>query len=86
MPRPWSSFRTAFRVFKELARNQIPLDGAQAQTLEYRWKSPEGEMHQYVVMQVRQALLLTFTVTSPNALAESQRDYFQQIIQSFSAE
>ena len=79
-------FQNSLPGFKELARNQIPLDGSQAQTLEYRWKSPEGEMHQYVVMQVRQALLLTFTVTSPKALAESQRDYFQQIIQSFSAE
>jgi hypothetical protein len=79
-------FETSLPGFKELARSKITLDGSPAQTLEYRWKSPEGQMHQYVVMQVRQALLLTFTVTSPKNLAAGQRDYFQQIIQSFTAE
>lgn len=79
-------FQTSLPGFKELGRDVITVDGTPAQTLEYRWKSPEGQMHQYVVMQVRQAQLLTFTVTSPKTLAASQRDYFQQIIQSFCAE
>lgn len=79
-------FQNSLPGFKELGRDLITVDGTSAQTLEYRWKSPEGQMHQYVVMQVRQAQLLTFTVTSPKTLAASQRDYFQQIIQSFCAE
>ncbi|WP_431222845.1 DUF1795 domain-containing protein [Serratia sp. L9] len=81
-----AQFQSSLPGFKELAREVIVVDGSPAQTLEYCWKSPEGQMHQYVVMQVRQVLLLTFTVTSPKNLAASQRDYFQQIIQSFTAE
>lgn len=79
-------FEASLPGYKEFARDTMTLDGALAQTLEYRWKSPEGDMHQYVVMQVRDALLLTFTVTSPKTLAVGQREYFQQIIQSFTTE
>ena len=80
-----AQFEASLPGFTEIARTMIAVDGMPAQTLEYRWKSPEGEMHQYVVMQIRQTLLLTFTVTSPGTLATSQRDYFRQIIQSFTA-
>lgn len=81
-----AQFQSSLPGFHELARATVTLDGEAAQTLEYRWQSPEGQMHQYVVMQIRQGLLLTFTVTAPKTLAASQRDYFQQIIQSFTAE
>lgn len=80
-----TQFQTSLPGFNELGQGSIPLAGSPAQTLEYCWKSPEGVMHQYVVMQVRHTQLLTFTVTAPGKLGNSQRDYFKDIIQSFTA-
>ncbi|ANI28417.1 hypothetical protein PL78_00985 [Yersinia entomophaga] len=78
-------FQTSLPGYKERSLTTVTLSEQPARLLEYFWKSPEGEMHQSVVMQVRGTKLLTFTITSPKVLAESQKTALLAIIYSYQA-
>ncbi|MDE9567166.1 DUF1795 domain-containing protein, partial [Xenorhabdus bovienii] len=46
-------FRTHLPGYQEHQRLKMTLSGEAAWRLDYHWKSPEGEMHQTVVLQIR---------------------------------
>ncbi|WP_338803974.1 DcrB-related protein [Xenorhabdus griffiniae] len=47
--------------------------------------SPEGEMHQTVVLQIQGNLLLAFNLTSPQPFDEGQRNALLAVVSSFQA-
>ncbi|MFG1174161.1 DcrB-related protein [Erwiniaceae bacterium CAU 1747] len=71
--------------YKEIGRHALMLGNAPAYQLEYQWKSPEGMMHQLVVMLVMEDLLVSFTFTSPGLLSHSQKAALLPTILNFRA-
>lgn len=63
----------------------LTLDGQTAQGVEYTWQSPEGQMHQVVVMQMRGNLLLTFTITAADVLSDERKKALLAVIETFNA-
>ncbi|AOR58291.1 DUF1795 domain-containing protein [Pectobacterium parmentieri] len=61
----------------------LMLDGQNAQAVEYTWQSPEGRMHQVVVMQVCGSLLLTFTITAADVLSDARKAELLAVIETF---
>lgn len=73
------------RKYEEKQAWTPTLDGQPAQAVEYLWQSPEGPMHQVLVMQVRGPLLLTFTVTAAGGLSDDSKADVMAVIESFRA-
>ncbi|MDE1475754.1 DUF1795 domain-containing protein [Xenorhabdus bovienii] len=80
-----TQFVTHLPDYQEHQRLQIELSGEPAWRLDYQWQSPEGEMHQTVVMQIRGSQLLAFNLTSPEPFNEGQRHALLDVISSFHA-
>ncbi|AIA73053.1 conserved hypothetical protein [Pectobacterium atrosepticum SCRI1043] len=78
-------FSAHLNGYKEVQAWELTLAGAPAQALEYTWRSPEGLMHQVVVMQVRGSLLLTFTITAADALSDAHKAELLAVIATFNA-
>ncbi|TDB45474.1 DUF1795 domain-containing protein [Photorhabdus luminescens] len=78
-------FCTHLPGYQEHQRSEITLSQQPARRLDYQWKSPEGDMYQTVVLQIRGTLLLTFNLTSPAPFEENQRDALLAVINSFQA-
>ncbi|KAA1184949.1 DUF1795 domain-containing protein [Photorhabdus heterorhabditis] len=78
-------FRTHLPGYQEHQRSEIPLSQQPARRLDYQWKSPEGDMYQTVVLQIRGTQLLTFNLTSPAPFEAGQRDTLLAVISSFQA-
>lgn len=78
-------FSAHLKGYKERASWELILDQQPAHGLEYSWRSPEGPMHQVVIMQVRGEMLLTFTITAAGELSNEQRDALLAIIETFKA-
>ncbi|KMW72645.1 hypothetical protein TI10_14615 [Photorhabdus luminescens subsp. luminescens] len=78
-------FCTHLPGYQEHQRSEITLSRQPARRLDYQWKSPEGDMYQTVVLQIRGTLLLTFNLTSPAPFEENQRDALLAVINSFQA-
>ncbi|KMJ44460.1 hypothetical protein AB204_14175 [Xenorhabdus khoisanae] len=71
--------------YQEHQRLQMALSGEGAWRLDYHWQSPEGEMHQTVVLQIRGSQLLAFNLTSPHPFEEGQRNALLAVVTSFQA-
>ncbi|MBS9430850.1 DUF1795 domain-containing protein [Photorhabdus akhurstii] len=71
--------------YQEHQRSEITLSQQPARRLDYQWKSPEGDMYQTVILQIRGPLLLTFNLTSPAPFEDGQRDTLLAIVHSFQA-
>lgn len=69
--------------YKETSRCTTEVDGLPAFQLEYHWKSPEGPMHQIVVLLLKGADLLSFTVTSPQPMSNKQIEALIPVLTSF---
>ncbi|WP_233980530.1 DUF1795 domain-containing protein [Pectobacterium versatile] len=78
-------FSTHLTGYKEVQSWDLTLSGAPAPALEYTWQSPEGQMHQVVVMQVRGNLLLTFTITAADVLSDDRKKALLTVIETFNA-
>lgn len=78
-------FSTHLNGYKEVLAWELTLAGAPAPALEYTWQSPEGQMHQVVVMQVRGNLLLTFTITAADVLSDDRKKALLAVIETFNA-
>ncbi|MEH0873515.1 DUF1795 domain-containing protein [Pectobacterium cacticida] len=77
-------FSAQLKGYKEIQSWELTLAGLPAPALEYTWQSPEGRMHQVVVMQVRGNLLLTFTITAADVLSETHKSELLAVIETFS--
>ncbi|MEI7256280.1 DUF1795 domain-containing protein [Dickeya dadantii] len=80
-----AQFSAHLKGYEERAAWELTLDGQPARGLEYSWRSPEGPMHQVVVMQVRGELLLTFTLTAAGELKDEQKTALLAVIETFKA-
>ncbi|OTA15536.1 hypothetical protein Xvie_02617 [Xenorhabdus vietnamensis] len=80
-----TQFATHLPGYKEHQRLHMTLSGEGAWRLDYHWQSPEGEMHQTVVLQIRGSQLLAFNLTSPQPFEEGQRNALLAVITSFQA-
>ncbi|CDH02523.1 DUF1795 domain-containing protein [Xenorhabdus bovienii] len=80
-----TQFVTHLPGYQEHQRLQIELSGEIAWRLDYHWQSPEGEMHQTVVLQIRGRQLLAFNLTSPQPFNAGQRDALLAVVTSFQA-
>ncbi|MBE8596496.1 DUF1795 domain-containing protein [Xenorhabdus sp. BG5] len=80
-----TQFKTHLPGYKEHQRLEIELGGDPAWRLDYQWQSPEGEMHQTVVLQIQGNLLLAFNLTSPQPFDEGQRNALLAVVSSFQA-
>ncbi|HBE9082310.1 MULTISPECIES: DcrB-related protein [Serratia] len=69
--------------YKEVERKPIMLNDEPAYQLEYHWKSPEGPMHQLVVMYAKRNQLVNFTFTSPGVMSHSQKASLLPTIMGF---
>ncbi|KHN49619.1 DUF1795 domain-containing protein [Pectobacterium fontis] len=78
-------FSTHLTGYKEIQAWELTLAGMPAPALEYTWQSPEGTMHQVVVMQVRGNLLLTFTITAADVLSDARKTELLAVIETFNA-
>ncbi|SFN85763.1 DUF1795 domain-containing protein [Xenorhabdus japonica] len=78
-------FRTHLPGYLEHQRLEMTLSGEVAWRLDYQWQSPEGEMHQTVVLQIRGSQLLAFNLTSPKPFDAGQRDALLAVVTSFQA-
>ncbi|APS30488.1 DUF1795 domain-containing protein [Pectobacterium brasiliense] len=78
-------FSTHLNGYKEVQSWELTLSDAPALALEYTWQSPEGQMHQVVVMQVRGDLLLTFTITAADVLSDDRKKALLAVIETFNA-
>ncbi|PWD64445.1 DUF1795 domain-containing protein [Pectobacterium parmentieri] len=76
---------TQLKGYEERQAWTLTLDEQPAQGVEYTWQSPEGLMHQVVVMQVRGNLLLTFTITAAEALNDEHKASLLAVIETFKA-
>ncbi|MEL7630295.1 DUF1795 domain-containing protein [Pectobacterium aroidearum] len=76
---------TQLKGYEERQAWTLPLDEQPAQGVEYTWQSPEGQMHQVVVMQVRGNLLLTFTITAAEVLSDAHKASLLAVIETFKA-
>ncbi|OTA19090.1 hypothetical protein Xbed_02646 [Xenorhabdus beddingii] len=83
--RTLTQFATHLPGYQEHQRLQIELSGEPAWRLDYQWLSPEGEMHQSVVLQIRGSQLLAFNLTSPQPFNAGQRDALLAVVTSFQA-
>ncbi|MDE9534546.1 DUF1795 domain-containing protein [Xenorhabdus bovienii] len=79
-------FSTHLPGYQEHQRLQMELSGEMAWRLDYQWKSPEGEMHQTVVLQIRGSQLLAFNLTSPQPFNTGQQEALLAVVTSFQAE
>ncbi|AOM41987.1 DUF1795 domain-containing protein [Xenorhabdus hominickii] len=80
-----SQFVTHLPGYQEQGRSQMELSGEMAWRLDYHWQSPEGEMHQIVVLQIRGDQLLAFNLTSTQAFNDSRRNALLRVVSSFNA-
>ncbi|MBC8951179.1 MULTISPECIES: DUF1795 domain-containing protein [Xenorhabdus] len=80
-----AQFATHLPGYQEHQRLQLVLSGEPAWRLDYQWQSPEGEMHQTVVLQIRGSQLLAFNLTSPHPFEEGQLKALLAVITSFQA-
>ncbi|MDE9432316.1 DUF1795 domain-containing protein [Xenorhabdus bovienii] len=80
-----TQFETHLPGYKKHQKLEIALSEAPAWRLDYQWQSPEGEMHQTVVLQIRGNLLLAFNLTSPQPFEEGQRNALLAVVSSFQA-
>ncbi|CDH22323.1 DUF1795 domain-containing protein [Xenorhabdus bovienii] len=80
-----AQFATHLPGYQEHQRLQMALSGEDAWRLDYHWQSPEGEMHQMVVLQIRGSQLLAFNLMSPQPFEEGQRTALLAVITSFQA-
>ncbi|MEQ1963125.1 DUF1795 domain-containing protein [Xenorhabdus khoisanae] len=80
-----TQFVTHLPGYQEHQRLQIELSGDIAWRLDYQWQSPEGEMHQTVVLQIRGSQLLAFNLTSPQPMNSGQREALLAVVSSFQA-
>ncbi|PHM36214.1 DUF1795 domain-containing protein [Xenorhabdus innexi] len=78
-----TQFATHLPGYQEHQRLEMELSGEPAWRLDYLWQSPEGEMHQTVVLQIRGSQLLAFNLTSPQPFNEGQRNALLDVITSF---
>ncbi|WP_323109754.1 DUF1795 domain-containing protein [Pectobacterium carotovorum] len=78
-------FSTHLNGYKEVQSWELTLSDAPALALEYTWQSPEGQMHQVVMMQVRGDLLLTFTITAADVLSDDRKKALLAVIETFNA-
>ncbi|BES83355.1 hypothetical protein PEC302107_41070 [Pectobacterium araliae] len=78
-------FSTHLTGYNEVLSWELTLAGVPAPALEYTWQSPEGKMHQVVVMQVRGNLLLTFTITAAEVLSDARKAELLAVIETFNA-
>lgn len=69
--------------YKEIAQLSITLNEQPARQLEYQWKSPEGLMHQVVVLLLKESNLISFTLTSPQHMSKKQVEALLSIIMTF---
>ncbi|EPF4178158.1 TPA: DUF1795 domain-containing protein [Escherichia albertii] len=69
--------------YQEVSRSTTEVDGLPAFRLEYHWKSPEGPMHQMVVLLLKGADLLSFTITSPQQMSKKQTEALLPVITGF---
>ncbi|PHM51191.1 DUF1795 domain-containing protein [Xenorhabdus sp. KK7.4] len=80
-----AQFVTHLPGYQEHQRLQMELSGDTAWRLDYQWQSPEGEMHQTVVLQIRGSQLLAFNLTSPQPMNNGQREALLVVVSSFQA-
>ncbi|WP_340609772.1 DUF1795 domain-containing protein [Xenorhabdus stockiae] len=80
-----AQFVTHLPGYQEHQRLQMELSGDTAWRLDYQWQSPEGEMHQTVVLQIRGSQLLAFNLTSPHPFNSGQRTALLAVVSSFQA-
>ncbi|AOM41324.1 DUF1795 domain-containing protein [Xenorhabdus hominickii] len=80
-----AQFVTHLPGYQEHQRLQMELSGDTAWRLDYQWQSPEGEMHQTVVLQIRGSQLLAFNLTSPQPFNTGQRAALLAVVSSFQA-
>ncbi|AFI88280.1 DUF1795 domain-containing protein [Pectobacterium parmentieri] len=78
-----AQFAAHLKGYKEIQSWALILAGEPAPALEYTWQSPEGQMHQVVVMQVRGSLLLTFTITAADVLSDARKAELLAVIETF---
>ncbi|MCL6324722.1 MULTISPECIES: DUF1795 domain-containing protein [Pectobacterium] len=78
-------FSAHLNGYKETLTWTLTLAGEPARALEYTWQSPEGPMHQVVVMQVRGNLLLTFTITAADVLSDENKASLLAVVETFKA-
>lgn len=69
--------------YQETASRAMEVDGLPAFLLEYHWKSPEGPMHQMVVLLLKNTDLLSFTITSPHPMSKKQTEALLPVLTSF---
>ncbi|PHM73082.1 DUF1795 domain-containing protein [Xenorhabdus kozodoii] len=80
-----TQFATHLPGYQEHQRQPMTLSGEPAWRLDYHWQSPEGEMHQTVVLQIRGRQLLAFNLTSPQPFDDGQRESLLAVVSSFQA-
>ncbi|PPE58206.1 hypothetical protein F157LOC_03227 [Pectobacterium brasiliense] len=80
-----AQFAAHLKGYEERGVWTLTLDGQPAHGLEYTWRSPEGPMHQVVVMQLRGELLMTFTVTVAGELSAEQKTAMLAVVETFKA-
>ncbi|PHM28133.1 DUF1795 domain-containing protein [Xenorhabdus innexi] len=80
-----AQFTTHLPGYQEQQRLPMTLSGEPARRLDYQWQSPEGEMHQTVVLQIRGSRLLAFNLTSPHPFHPGQREALLAVVDSFQA-
>jgi len=69
--------------YKEVMKKEYTLEENPAYIIEYKWRSEQGPIHQFVVMTVIKKKVLIFTASAPKKMSDNQKQQFQKIVQSF---
>ena len=77
------SFDEGLQGYKKLAKQNIEVDGATGVTVEYKFTSPEGVMHQLTTMLIKGQQFLSMTFTHPATMTDHQKEGFMSVVTQF---
>ena len=81
-----ASFDEGLQGYKKIAKQNIDIDGATGVSLEYKFTSPEGIMHQLTTMFIKEQQFLSMTFTHPNTMTDHQKQSFMSVVAEFKFE
>ncbi len=77
------SFDDGLKGYKKIAKHNIQVDDATGISLEYKFTSPEGVMHQLTSMLIKGQQFLSMTFTHPGTMTDHQKKGFMDIVNQF---
>lgn len=77
------SIATTLKGYQSIANVPMLIDGQPATRSEFKWMSPQGLVHQSMVITAKASKVLVFTASMPEMLSAEQQEEIAKILETF---